>query len=376
MHKYNLNYIASTTIKKEIESGEKAVRENKRSLSYGCYSNATVLPSTDYDDKGIIYGGVCNKNGAYIEESAYVERRSFGYTVDDNEVISSHEHVIYIGFFLNCYGHGITDNIKKLWFLKSDTYKVRFSDYSIVYITERNEPLPKWQKEIFSLAGFDSEGWIQIVKPTKFEKVIIPDNSLQCANEHRTFTLQYTEIIDCIKRNCTDENMHYDKIYFTRTGINNYWRECGEERVESYFKRHGYTVISPEKHSVKEQISMMMNCKSFASTEGSCAHNSVFCKQGTEVILLRKADYANAYQIMINEFAKLNVTYIDVHKSVRTDKLQPWHGPFFIYVSPFLRKYFHELPIDTYLFDPLYWIYRYCKWSWYNKLFKFYRNKT
>ena len=68
--------------------------------------------------------------------------------------------------------------------------------------------------------------------------------------------------------------------------------------MENVFRKKGFKVFSPEELTVKQQIALLMNCDEFASTEGSCAHNSIFCKPGTKVLILRKADYANSYQIM------------------------------------------------------------------------------
>lgn len=84
---------------------------------------------------------------------------------------------------------------------------------------------------------------------------------------------------------------------------------------------------------------MLQHVKSLVATEGSIAHNAVFCRPGTEVIILRKAFYTNDHQYVINQMRELNVTYIDVHLSLFTND-QPNLGPFFLYVNDNLVRFF------------------------------------
>lgn len=368
MHKCCLEYIADTDVKEILREGESMSHFYGEDLSFLSVHNGVVLPSGDWTDDGCLPGGICDEDGKFIDQSGCREGGSIPYVYEEYDVEDVCEEVVFMGFFLNCYGHGITDHIKKLWFLQSNDYKIlkkRNPRLKIIYIVENNQPLPSWQYEIFSLAGYDASDWCQVTKLTRFDNIIIPCNSLINTNEFRQYTKEFCGTINRIKANVPLLQKPIEKLYFTRTGIRNLYRECGESRIEKVFKQKGYCIVRPEEISVKEQIAMMISCKSFASTEGSCAHNSIFCAPGTEVIILRKADYANSFQMMINDFAKLDVTYIDIHHSDRVDLKQPWHGPFYLYVSPFLRRKFHLLYSCPYWLDPLYWVYRRNKWNLY-----------
>lgn len=358
--KYNLNYIAGTIIKTKIEEESQKSHFYSGKLSHKIITKGIVLPSLDYDEEGILPGGIIDK-GDFVESSAYAEYCCKTYPLTELPVTIS-KKVLFIGFFLNCYGHGITDNIKKLWWLKQNTW-----DGPIIYICERNKPLSQWQIEIFRLAGFDTKNWEQVIVPTQYDEILIPDNSIINDHEFRYYTEEYRQIINTIKQNTKTPQHVYDKIYFTRTGEKNVWREFGEHFVETAFRKNGYTVISPEKLPVEEQIGLMKNCKTFVSTEGSCAHNSVFCSPDTQVVILRKADYANSYQIMINEFADLDITYIDIHHSSKTDKIQPWHGPFYLYITKNLAKYLKLRYNIPYWAHFSYWVYRRQAWGKYGK---------
>ena len=61
---------------------------------------------------------------------------------------------------------------------------------------------------------------------------------------------------------------------------------------------------------MEEQIAIIRNCKCFATTEGSISHNVIFCKPKTDVIIVRKVNRLNYHQLIINEVANVNITYI------------------------------------------------------------------
>ena len=76
---------------------------------------------------------------------------------------------------------------------------------------------------------------------------------------------------------------------------------------------------------------MYQNCNFFASLEGSSAHNSIFCKPETNVFILRKSDFINAYQLAIDKINETETTYIDCNYSIMNSKRKPWTGPYFLY---------------------------------------------
>ena len=83
-----------------------------------------------------------------------------------------------------------------------------------------------------------------------------------------------------------------------------------------------------------------MHCKSFAATEGSISHNAVFCEPGSDVVIVRKCNDVNKYQMAVNEIADVNVTYIDAHHSTKVPKDAPWVGPFYLYINNKLEEYY------------------------------------
>lgn len=181
MHKFNLQYIADTRTKLYLQREESKSHLYDKPLECLDIEHGIVLPSKDWTQEGLLYGGVCDSKGNFVEESGFRERGNLPYSYDASNVIYKDEEVLFIGFFLNCYGHGITDHIKKLWFLETQEYKnliAQNPQMQVIYIVEKNLPLPSWQKEIFHLAGIDYNSWEQIKNLTCYKHIYIPENSL------------------------------------------------------------------------------------------------------------------------------------------------------------------------------------------------------
>ena len=132
----------------------------------------------------------------------------------------------------------------------------------------------------------------------------------------------------------------YNKIYFSYSKSSKA-KTTGEDKLEKYFESKGYKVIYPERHSLDEQLNILVNCESFASTVGSCSHSSVFLRDNTEVILIPRASYMNSYQLALDQVHNLMVSYIDSSFSVFTLP-SPWSGSFLFFISSNLRKFFND----------------------------------
>lgn len=150
----------------------------------------------------------------------------------------------------------------------------------------------------------------------------------------RFYTKEYLVLINTIKSNellNKTKTQIYEKVFFS-------YRKCslkksiGEYNLEKYFSKQGYKIIYPEKLDFLSQLSILKNCKYFASTIGSCSHNLVFIEKGTEVILIPRANYFTGYQIAINDIVKDDnkIYYIDSSLSIFANEEHLWSGPFFI----------------------------------------------
>ena len=284
-----------------------------RELHFQIIERGTVLPHKHLWVNGkwfYGFGGIVDKRGEFIKSSFVRYGDGDAYTPTE-EVKYSPETVIYLGLFFYVWGHAITDTLRRLWVLHDENFRRHFKDCPLVYVTYGGVDVFSHQpnfKILMELLDFDISEWERVILPTQFEKIILPDESF-FGDSARFFTNEYCEMIERVKSFAVKNRKPTSakKIYFFY-GI----YQIGEERVAKYFNSKGYEVISPEKLTLDEQLNVLINAESFASTLGSCAHNSVFLREGTECIFIpRAANRFTTYQATINQINNLNATYID-----------------------------------------------------------------
>lgn len=104
-----------------------------KKLHFRIIENGTILPNKRVAGTNMQgFDGLVNEKNEFVKRSALYFGTGGAYTPDE-EVIYSLETVIYLGPFTNVWGHCITDNIKRLWFLQSEIYKKCFKHCRIVY---------------------------------------------------------------------------------------------------------------------------------------------------------------------------------------------------------------------------------------------------
>lgn len=345
--KFPLQEAVNVSYYKDIEMGAKS------------YYDSKVLPcKINWAD-----GGIVDKKNVFVNNSGWRENVKFGYEFNKEGIIVSDHKVIYIGVLLTCWGHAITDNLKKIWFLFTDEYKSLISEGAYVtYVTDNGKDLPEYILKIFTLAGVDTSVFKRTTTITQYKEIIIPSNSLVSTSEGLFYTKEFVFAVRRIKRNLSLDVCSCDtpkKVYFSRSKLNGF-KDNGECDVEKVFKRKGFCVIYPEKCSLEEQFALLNNCDEFATTEGSVSHNVIFCRPNTKVVIIRKCSHINHYQLVLNEMSNIDVTYIDAHKSVAASSASPWNGPFYIYVNSKLEEWagyrILHLPL---LLKPSWWLYKY-----------------
>ena len=340
---------------------QKDLKQNKV-LGTTNVRNAFVIMSRQWHG-GILDGGIMTDSMEYVPQSAYIDNESCGYEINPSEIKLKGEGCIYLGLFHTCYGHAITDTLKKLWYIETNECKQYVAQgYELIFITGKNGDLPEWNKKILELAGVNLLEITHLRQNKFYKHIIIPDNSIFKENGYQYYTDTFEKTINKIKisvsKTITYKQQVPCKLYFTRSAIhfsNN--REIGEKRIEKVFKEKGYTIVSPEKHSIEEQVSMLMKCTHFAATEGSVAHGAIFASKHTSVCALRKADYINKYQPMITQLTDSNTTYIDIHHSIKAHKKYPMWGPFYMYVTKELAQWAGKKTHQYYFLQPSYWFY-------------------
>jgi len=361
--KVNYSFVSPSGIE-EVRTETSVLHKVERELQYSVIEHATIVPADRF-----LYSGVLDSQGNTVVSGAFNELFQVRKIAESESVICSDKVVVFIGILHNVWGHCLTDSLKKVWFLQTVTCKKLIENgVKVVYLLPDNEDIKPYALHFYQLAGLDLTSFEAVKSSTRFEKVIVPDNSLVCErsqfNQWRlSYTQEFEDILSAIKKKLitcrTSHLAEYDKIYLTRTGVAANDREYGEKDIEKIFRSKGFKVISPEKYSFEEQFSLLSNCKEMAATEGSISHNALFCRPGTKLYLIRKSNYVNGYQTIINEIADLDVTYIDAHCSLPEVQYAAMYGPFYMCVTPELERFVgHRITHLPRWLHPSWWWYK------------------
>lgn len=274
------------------------------------------------------------------------------YSFEQEEVKCDDGCVVYLGMFHTVWGHSITDNMKKIWFLFSSEFNElqKSQNVRLVYTGfDGFGPTGRFNdnfKELLRKLGVDFDTLERVEMPTRFSRIYVPSDSLiynrtkeiepfNCSVE-RFWTNEFKNIFDRLMAE-TKRIDGFEKVYLSRRKWES--RDYGEKDIEDLFKKLGFKIVSPEQYSFSEQLSIYVSCRCMASTESSITHNSVFMQDGSELIIIRKGNYVNSYQSAINDMKKMKVTYFNSHLSVFNDIEYPYTGPFFLYVDDDLQKW-------------------------------------
>ena len=129
-----------------------------------------------------------------------------------------------------------------------------------------------------------------------------------------------------------------DNIYFTRTLFSN--KDVGEWEIERAFKENGYTIMSPERLSLAEQVFYINNASKIASLSGTICHNLMFARPDTKAIILNRFHGPIWAQYRINHIFKLDIVLIDVYHKFRSYPKYDDSNKVWVEFSDALKSYF------------------------------------
>jgi len=284
-------------------------------------------------------------------------------TINEQQAPQAEAKAVYLGNMLNIWGHCITDNLKKLWFLKTPEYqRLKNEGYSLCCTLHGNaKTFNKNFCELLSYLDIDYRDIHIIEKEEPYAQLFEPQSTLD-KNHHLHIELKNT--VNVIKSKASIDLSYPKKIYFSRRDPKN-TRDFGEKYVEDVFKQLGYQIIHPEKYTFTQQLLLLNSCDSFAATEGSISHNCMFCRQDAEVIIIRKTRSCNGYQYTSNVIAGCDLTFIDAHLSI-FNIFDNSFGPFFMYVNENLQNFANNRGLNIRKHFPIGTFLLYCMWvCWY-----------
>lgn len=289
--KYNKNYHSNAKL---------SVRE---------VSSGIILPMKVKNKLGEYHGGVCDKNGNFLTGFRREKNKPgyFGsmssYNFNVKEVLKSKETVIFGGVIIGHFGHLILEGFSRLWYPLTN-----ITNYRIAFL-----PIIKNEKLFFDFFElFDLKDKVFFVEqPTQFDNIIVPDESIHSYDcYHNEFLIPYNYLITKI------DKKYKQRIYLTHSKYKHGYRIVGERYFESFFEEQGYTIISPESLSIKDQISIIFGAQEIATTLGTLSHLALFSNELTKLyILMRVNNDFLMPQNIINQSKNIDWYYIDVSQN-------------------------------------------------------------
>lgn len=358
-----MNY-STEFIKPELKNEAKSLFSKnhilERALGYVIEDNAMVVPCQNLLPK--LPGGVLDSDGCFLLNTSIHERSNKTHEVADREIVQEDSKVIFIGNFLTVWGHMLTDNLKKFWFLRTNICKQMIKEgWIVVYVTYSDEDVSDIFSSLCKLADVDLAKFRRITKPTRFKSVCIPDSSFVWNNDARRYTKQFVDTINLIREKALSIPIDFyvpDYVYFSRSKFSSINKEIGEKRIEKLFAQMGYTILYPEELSIEVQICIWNKARRIVTTEGSIAHTAILGNKNVELVILQKADYFNGYQLAINQIVGCNVIYITAHHSIRNNPMYVWGGPFYLCVTKELKRFLNIKKCTMpYFISASWWLY-------------------
>lgn len=138
--------------------------------------------------------------------------------------------------------------------------------------------------ELLLRAGLSRDDILFIERPTRFSKIIVPDQALYPSG-HISLDGSRT-VYDHMRDSVSASDVK--KVYLTRSQLPPMPRiqTLNEDVVEREFERRGFTIVAPEKLKLQDQIALLAGADEVATTGGTLSHLVAFCRDDAKLHLL------------------------------------------------------------------------------------------
>ncbi len=317
-------------------------------LSVKSVDGGTVLPHKPGNGWGL--GGVVDESGEIVAESIYDNGWTrFGgiYAFNETETEYVDEEVVWFGVFFPHWGHFLMDFVGRAWFLSSGER----GHQRVAYVSESSSIDGNYAR-FLELLGVDAVDLLKIERPTKFRRVLIPELSYL---EGRFYANEYKEMFDRIVSSHvhSDRFSNLTKVYFSRSEFSPgfFSKDIGQEIIDQLFRMNGWTIVSPEKLTLDEQITIWNTSNQIACINGTIPLNVAFSRKTTaEIIVLNKIDRIHLNLLRYQKIFNRDVIYVDVYNPALTGFSRSMgSGPFCCTISPSLTAMCgeHGLAVPT-----------------------------
>lgn len=296
-------------------------------------------------------GGVCREDGTFEPLSAYDGGwATHGGVYEWQEEDYLDQDVVYFGYYFNHWGHFLIDMMGRLWYFAQKKVK----GLKLAYLGDE-EPKGNYL-QIFQLLGVEPENLIHITKPTRFRKVIVPEFSCKSC---QWYSAEYRGIFDTMIQRVAQEGYEpeklkaLEKIYFARTSFGKAQHtEFGEEQIVTWMEHNGFSIVAPEKLSVKDQIYVWNHAKEIACLDGSIPMSIAFsANPNLRLTVLHKTSLEHLNLELYLLMRPCYVSLLDVwHEPYKKYPKNIGAGPFLLHLGEDAKAYSQqrgwEFPFD------------------------------
>ena len=319
--------------------------------------NGYMFPNRYAQNRLFGHGGVLNQEQVYVTESemnAYAKYASIPKETDEKEIYLGEgyeiaadsvpyldEDVIYLGYINNHWGHFLLDSTTRLYTCLQDEKK----QYKYAYLVNEGQdytPVASISR-FFELLGI-SDRIIFINQITKCRSITIPEQGYMInAYYSKEFLGIFQRVADAV--DCTKYET-YQKVYYSRANVKKAkGSEIGEDILLELFEKNNFTIISPERCSLDEQIAIVRNSEFLAGITGTLPHNLLFAKPGKKMLVINKTHNMNVAQMDINIMCQIDMTYVDAYYA--RFPVMIGEGPFLLTYSDKLDEYIRDHQLET-----------------------------
>jgi len=258
--------------------------------------DSVLCTKTKAVEGGGIDGALYTRNGELIVSSLRYSKNAAHKHAAPYYISPFHVKKILKGKFVYCghlhlhFGHFLMETLSSLWISEWVSNDVNFIFHPF-YEGQGGLESKQYIVDSLELLGIDSQRIFIIKENVAFENIIVPER-LVAINEafNTSARFVYEKMVDRNDVISADGK----KIFLSRSKLSHGRRSYGHEsKIDSLFEGLGFSVVSPELISLKEQIALVNNADFVCGFEGSALHLSLFMKRTSKLISITENEHVN-----------------------------------------------------------------------------------
>jgi hypothetical protein len=237
--------------------------------------------------------------------------------------------VLYGGILFNHFGHFIVESLCRLYAYpmvrEIDPFILFHSQWGLPRYLEKNN----FVNQVLTGLGIPVDRLIFVEQVARISEVIIPTQKYGFG-----FTRQPDELFVKFVRSFQFKHKvpggfeKAEKIYVSRSNLQNKGRQIGEKIFEAYLAGEGYRMFYPERHTFFEQLTVYTRAERLIFSEGSALFSCIFLpemKADVAVVCRRREPHQSTSGTTdcLHGFGK-NILWIDAVRGQYQFGLDTW----------------------------------------------------